>query len=304
MRHIQFISLLGALAMCVAASSGWAQYSVTSTGPITGSCVVNLVDNRTEFTINAPGATDLASGPNNLVAVAGTDSPYFAPFTLPPGPGGTMPVPILWFMDGVTTPVTMGISFYPAINGTLTGTGFGGQVRCDNGTFSVPEQPRVVSAEANANYFVSYSGNVIGGSCTTTNISGSINGDVFLPPLSQSSPSDNFVVYTSINNGPAGTTFGSYNPASQSGSYPFDIAIPTTSIPYSITGTAYPARNGVPVGTGVTLTYYCNTGGVLTVSPPQAVKPPTKSIPALSTWGMLMLSGLLVLAVWRSRRQS
>jgi hypothetical protein len=304
MQRSQFISLLFALAASVTAASGWAQYSVTSTGPITGSCVVNLVNNRTEFTINAPGTTNLAASSNNLVVVAGSDSPYFAPSTLPPGPGGSLPMPIPWYVYGVTTPVSMGISFYPAINGTLTGTGFGGQVRCDNGTFSVPKQPRVVSAETNANYFVSYSGTVIGGACTTTNISGSINGDVFLPPLSQSSSSDNFIVYTSINSGPAAVTFGSFNPASDSGNYPFSYDIPATSIPYSITGTAYPARNGVPVGTGVKLTYYCNEGGVLTSSPPQAVRLPTKSIPVLSAWGMLILSGILILTVWIARRQS
>lgn len=286
------------LAASLLPATGWAQYAVQSTGPVTGTCTPDVPNNRTLITINAPGTVNLPAGGNNLVTIGGSDPANLVPSTVTPA-SGPLPGPTLWLVNRLATPadpIALGMSFYPALAGAPTGTGFGTSVGCDSADTFSATAPAVVSAEPGAPYSVSYTGTVIGGTCTTTNISGAINGSIYLPPQP-----DNFVVYVSLNGGPATSGLNTYNPASRSGVEFFSYDIAPTAIPYSITGTAFPARNGVPVGTGVSLTYYCTSGG-LTISPPQAVPAPTGGIPTLSQVGLILLSGLLGYAAWRVRR--
>lgn len=277
----------------------WGQYVVQSTGAVTGSCVI--AGGQTTFSIIAPGTMTLPEGPNNLVVIGGTQPGVSWPTTQSTTEGAPIPGPLPWIVNQVPQPglpVRLGLSIYPANSGIATGTGFGGVVSCDSaGTFSATTQ-QSASAGPNAPYLVSYTGGVVGGSCTTTNISGAINGTVFVPPPQ----GDNLVAYIAINGMPYETDFNTMNPASISALQTFSYTIPSTTIPYSITGTVYPARNGVPVGTGVTLTYNCEAPGVLTTSPPQPVAAPVgyASVPTLSTLGLIMMAALILAAAgWK-----
>lgn len=148
----------------------------------------------------------------------------------------------------------------------------------------------VVCADAIAQaYFVRYSALGVG-SCSATNIQGTIFGEVSLPP-----PPDNVIVNIAINGVPAGTSFFSFDPPVQApGLYPFSYNIPNTPMPYTITGDAYPSLNGVAVGIGISVSYHC-TNGVLTIDTPQLRNTMIPAAPTLTQWGMILLAGLLAL---------
>lgn len=279
----------------------WGQYVVQSTGAVTGSC--GIAGGQTTFSITAPGTMTLPAGPNNLVVIGGTQPGVSWPTTQSTTVGAPIPGPLPWIVNQVPqpgTPVTLGLSIYPANAGIATGTGFGGVVSCGHtgtstGAFSATT-PQSASAEPSAAYSVSYAGGVIGGSCSTTNISGAINGTVFVPPPQ----GENLVAYIAINGTPYETDFNTMNPASITSLQTFSYTLPNTTIPYSITGTVFPARNGAPVGTGVTLTYYCQASG-LTTSPPQSVTAPVSStsVPTLSMLGLVLMIGAILAAAGR-----
>ncbi len=295
MRITRMTRILFGLVALILSLPAWAQYYVQATAPVEGTCTifdeVDDINDRTVFSITATGTMALPEGsPTNMVAIGGTnvDGRWFMTQLTGPRP---LPSPLPWIVHRLPTvddPVTLGLSLYPVIAGAAVGTGFGVGVSCDsNGVFSASPSV-IVSAEAGAPYSVSYTGGVIGGTCSETNISGSVNGSVFLPPPLD----DNLVVYIAINGTPVGTDYNTLNPAATSGIQTFDYDIPPTTIPYSITGTVYPWRNGTPVGTGVTITYHCTAQGLSSSEPQSVTAARSTPVPALSSWALLLLAGL------------
>jgi len=273
-----------------------AQYSVQSTGLVTGTCSAG--SGQTTFNINAPGVMALPSGSNNLLLIGGD---YVAQETLPSVAGTPVPTPIQWIVSNEPSagdPVTLGLSLYPANGGNAVGTGFGTDLACASGNLFSATTPVVVSASPSASYLVSYSGVVVG-TCTNDRIQGTIDGELFLPPPT----APNLVADVSINGVPVDTQYVTVNPAAASGSQQFLYNFPATAMPYSITGTAFPYRNGARIGTGVTITYHC-AAGVLSNSPPRAIQASSPTIPTLSRSGLLLLLAMTALvAAWGMRRQ-
>jgi hypothetical protein len=149
-----------------------------------------------------------------------------------------------------------------------------------------------------APYFVSYTSLAVG-TCTTTSIIGSVSGSESLAP-----PPNNLVATISVNSGPSSTIFYSVTPPIQTGALTFNFSIPSTSLPYTINGTGFPAAIGAPVGTGVSLTFMCDAQGTLTSTSPQSIPAPINSVPTLNNWSTALLSGLLILGVWMKRQRS
>jgi hypothetical protein len=303
--------LLFAVGVSLLSQLCWGQYFVQSTGSITGSCTIfdvpDATQDRVEFSITAPGIMTLPavtpSSPTNFVAIGGTNVGGRWFMTLSSASGAPLPSPLPWIVHRLPTPgnpVTLGLSFYPVMGGTAVGTGFGADLSCayngggSTGIFTAsPTVP--VSAEVGAAYQVTYSGGVINGSCSATNVSGAINGTVYLPPPL----GDNLMAAIAINGAPYATDYGAFNPANSSALQTFSYNIPATAIPYSVTGTVFPWRNGAPVGTGVSITYFCTAQG-LSASIPQSIPAQVSSaVPTLSFWGLLGLIGSMA---WIARR--
>lgn len=294
MRAMKYVILLILAIACMVPGLSNAQYYVQSTGSVTGTC--SSSGGQTTFHITAPGNMTLPASSNNLLIIGGD---YVAPETHSSVAGTPIPSPIDWIVTGEPSagnPVTLGLSLYPANNGTAAGTGFGTDLACADGDIFSATTPTGVSAELSAQYIAAYSGFAVG-SCTNSNIQGTIDGAIFLPPPT----SDNLVAHVSINGVPVDTQYVTVNPAAASGSQQFYYDFPGTTMPYSITGTVFPYRNGVSVGTGVTITYYCNEG-VLSNSPPVAVGANSPRIPTLSASSLLILTVLMgLVSAWGIR---
>lgn len=285
------------------------QYFVQTPGPVTGACTIfdeiDPAQDRVEFSISAPGTMTLPTDSPNFVAIGGTNVGGRWFMNQSATPNAPLPATLPWIVSRLPTagnPVTLGLSLYPVMGGTAVGTGVGVDLSCgynggnSQGIFSAsPIVP--VSAESGADFRVSYSGAVINGTCSTTNISGAIDGTVFLPPPLD----DNLIASTSINGTPFGVERATFNPANSSGAQTFSYNIPATSIPYSITGTVFPWRNGAPVGTGVTITYYCTAQGLSSSAPQALPATATTAVPTLSAWGLL---GLMALMTWIAGRKN
>ncbi len=145
-------------------------------------------------------------------------------------------------------------------------------------------------AYAQSAFFITYSGLSVA-SCTTTNIQGTLTASYNLP-----AGSNNLYSNISINGGPAAIQFYNVNPPSATnGPLLFSFTIPATVQPYSIHGTAFPAVNGAPSGSGVSAQYTCNAdGSVSAVFDPIAGA--TTAVPTLSQWSLTGLAMLLALA--------
>jgi hypothetical protein len=223
------------------------------------------------------------------------------PLTVSP-PSGSLPGSIVWYVTGVpglTTPVRLGLSVYPASGGVVTGIGVGSEVSCASGAVFTATTPVTLASAPDAPYVIWYSGEIIGGSCSTTGITGQLYGGFNLPPPT----GPNIVGYIAMNQSAPVTQTYTSNPAAGEGATAVDYVIPATPLPYTVSAEFYPYRNGVRVGTGVRLAYTCTASGLI-LTPPQPLGTAAPSIPALGPWALLALAGLLAAGARLAHRGS
>lgn len=137
--------------------------------------------------------------------------------------------------------------------------------------------------------------------CTTTGVTGNSTGTVtFALP----DPPNNAYLGTSVNGGAPSVLLqslpGPFPQVEPAALYSIPLAT-ATALPYTVTATAFAARNGLPVGIGSSLTVVCDVNGVGVATVARGLSAPlAQPVPVLPLQGLAGLASLLALAgCWR-----